>query len=62
MIYKGLRKYNFYRLLEAAGTNEVVYAGQDDGTELNGMMDEKHEEGSGRQRAKGRSQQQQPCN
>jgi len=33
-------EYNFYRPLEAAGTDEIVYASQGDETGWEGMMDE----------------------
>jgi len=49
-----LEKYNLYRPLEAAGTDEVVYAGHGNGTRWEGMMDEEHEKGWERQRTKGR--------
>jgi len=34
-----------YRPLDAAGTDEIVYAGQGGGTGWEGMMDEEHEKG-----------------
>jgi len=44
-ICEGPGKYNFYRPLEAAGKDEIVYTGQSDGTGWEEMMDEKHEKG-----------------
>ena len=40
-----LHKRSVNHPLEAAGTNVITYAGQDDGTGWKEMMDEEHEKG-----------------
>ena len=42
-ICKELKIYNYYRSVEAAGTHDVVQAGQGDATGWEEMMDEEHE-------------------